>query len=73
MPYFGVYRGKITDISDLANCRVGITVPTVGVPSAIAPVAYSCNAGWLMMVGQTAIVAFENGDARFPIVLGVID
>lgn len=73
MQYFGVYRGRITDVSDLANSRVGITVPTAFVSSAIAPVVYSCNAGWLITVGQTAIVAFENGDSSRPIVLGVCD
>jgi type VI secretion system (T6SS) baseplate-like injector VgrG len=73
VPYFGVYRGTITDVSDLASSRVRISVPTVGVSSATAPVVYSCNAGWLMTVGQTAIVAFENGDTNRPIVLGVVD
>ena len=73
MAYFGVYRGILTDISNLNNSRVTINVPAVGLSSATAPVVYSCNAGWLMNVGQTVIVAFELGDVARPIVLGVVD
>jgi len=74
MPSFGVYRGRLTDITDLAGAgRVKISIPQLGISSVAAPVAYNCSASWQMTIGATVIVAFENGDVQYPIVIGQID
>jgi uncharacterized protein involved in type VI secretion and phage assembly len=74
MPTFGVYRGRLTDISDLGGSgRVRVSVPQLGISAAAAPVAYNCSAAWGMQVGASVIVAFESGDLQRPIVLGQVD
>ena len=74
MPYFGVYRGRLTDVTELASAgRVRVSVPAVGVTGAVAPVVYSCTAAWALQVGGQVIVAFEGGDTQRPVVLGQVD
>jgi hypothetical protein len=74
MPYFGVYRGRLTDVSELAGAgRVRVSVPAAGVTSAAAPVVYSCLAEWSLQIGAVVVVAFDNGDNSRPIVLGQVD
>ena len=74
MPFWGVYRGRLTDVTELASAgRVRVSVPAVGVTSAAAPVVYSCMADWSLQVGAQVIVAFDNGDNSRPIVLGQFD
>ncbi len=71
----GVFRGRVVDASELnTRGRVRVMVPNVGGANSMpAPVAYSCNCAWGIQVGSTVVVAFEGGNADFPIVLGQID
>ena len=74
MPFWGVYRGRLTDVTELSNAgRVRVTVPAAGVTGAPASVVYSCMADWCLPVGAVVIVAFDNGDTSRPIVLGQVD
>ena len=74
MPFWGVYRGRLTDVTELASAgRVRVSVPAVGVTSAVAPVVYSCVADWSLQVNAVVVVAFDNGDNSRPIVLGQVD
>ena len=72
MPLMGVYRGMVTDAADPQRSgRVRVQVPSIGMSSEWAPVCLPPGSGaGAFVVGSTVVVAFENGDQRFPIVLG---
>ena len=69
----GVYRGSITNTSDpTAARRVQVLIPSIaGATSVWAPVCapFGAAAG-TPRLGATVWVAFENGDAARPVVLG---
>jgi len=73
MPQFGIFRGTLTDVSDLGIGRVRVSVPQLGISSATGPVVYSCSAPWSLQVGTSVIVAFEGGDTNRLVVLGTVD
>jgi len=69
----GVYRGRIMSSSDpMASGRVQVTIPAVSGSNAVwAPVCSPFGAPLSVpRIGATAWVAFENGDASHPVVLG---
>jgi len=71
MAFGGVYRGTVTSKTDATGKgRVLVSVPSVGLSGSWAPVCNSSGNGVTYSVGCTVVVAFENGDPSFPIVLG---
>jgi len=73
MPTLGVFRGTLTDVTNLSIGKVTVSVPALGLNGITGPVVYSCNAPWLMQVGSSVIVAFEGGDLARPVILGAVD
>ena len=71
MAFGGVYRGVVTSKNDATGTgRVLVSVPSAGLSGSWAPVCNSGGNGVTYSVGCTVVVAFENGDPSFPIVLG---
>ncbi len=72
MALYGVYRGVVLDSSDpLASGRVRVDVMGI---QGWAPVAVSgaAESSANIYVGNTVIVAFEQGEPSRPVVLGRI-
>ena len=70
----GVFRGVVVDASSLgSNGRVSVNVPQATTGTLHAPVCYSCNCAWGIEAGAKVMVAFENGNLNYPVVLGKFD
>lgn len=72
MRLFGVYRGTVTANTDpQGSGRVQVQVMALGSTSMWAPACAAPGSSLATYpVGCTVIVAFEGGDASFPVVLG---
>jgi len=72
MALYGVYRGVVTDSNDpLGSGRVRVSVPTVSAESwALVALPAIVGPSAKFQTGATVIVAFEQGDAARPVVLG---
>jgi uncharacterized protein involved in type VI secretion and phage assembly len=74
MPNYGMHRGRVVDATELSsNGRVRVQVPSLGLSSSAAPVAYTSSCAWGIQVGAVVLVAFEGGDISRPVVVGQID
>lgn len=63
----GVYRGIVTDdVDPMGDGRVQVRIPSLG-DATWAPVV-----GLPVPVGATVLVALEDGDPAFPVVLGAL-
>jgi phage tail-like protein len=68
--YFGVYRALVLDTRDpILKGRVRVQVPALAAES---PSSWALVAGGTPSKGDTVLVAFEEGDATSPIVIGVL-
>jgi uncharacterized protein involved in type VI secretion and phage assembly len=72
MAFFGVYRGVVTDSNDPSGSgRVKVNVPAVGAEAwALVALPPTVGPSAKFQTGATVIVAFEQGDAGRPVVLG---
>ena len=68
--YLGVYRALVLDTRDpILTGRVRVQVPALAAES---PSSWALVAGRTPSKGDTVLVAFEEGDATSPIVIGVL-
>jgi uncharacterized protein involved in type VI secretion and phage assembly len=73
--YGGVYRGMVTNTADpQSKGRVQVRLTGIMAATSWAPVCTAVGAprNTVPPIGSTVIVAFENGDAQHPVVLGAI-
>jgi uncharacterized protein involved in type VI secretion and phage assembly len=72
MAFYGVYRGVVTDSNDPSGSgRVKVNVPAVGADSwALVALPPTVGPSAKFQTGATVIVAFEQGEAGRPVVLG---
>jgi len=72
MAFYGVYRGVVTDSNDPSGSgRVKVNVPAVGADSwALVALPPTVGPSAKFQTGAAVIVAFEQGEAGRPVVLG---
>jgi hypothetical protein len=74
-PQFGVYRAAIVELEDpMHKGRIRVSPPTpLGDVMAVWAPALITESLANVHVGDIVLVAFENGNTLYPVVLGVIE